>query len=146
MGKHICYGGADIPGTLPNFGLLIVRVFLGFGMLVMGTMKIPPSPAFIGMVDGMGLPNPEIFSWIAALFETVGGALLILGLFTRWGALLILGVIITALVGVHTGDSFKVQFLPLLVAFNAFQFLLIGAGRFSLDHIMCRKADKGPMQ
>ena len=113
------------------------------GKMTMGIMKIPPSPEFIAMVDGMGFPNAPAFSWVAAVFETVGGGLLILGLFTRWASLMVLGVIITALVGVHLDDTFKVQFLPLLVAFNAFQFLLLGAGKFSIDYLMCRKSE-GP--
>jgi putative oxidoreductase len=41
---------------------------------------------FIGAVAAMGLPNPVLFAWLAALAEFLGGLLVFVGLLTRVAA------------------------------------------------------------
>jgi putative oxidoreductase len=41
-------------------------------------------PQFGGAMEARGLPAGELLVWGITLFETVGGALLVAGYFTRW--------------------------------------------------------------
>lgn len=136
MNKNICFGGIKITSGVGNFALLIVRVFLGLSMIYVGLGKLSPSNELVQLVDNIGFPMPEYSALIAGIFEVLGGAFLVLGLFTRWGALMIMIVLFVALVLVHGDDTFSAKFLPLLVFFNAIQFVLMGAGNLSVDAYM----------
>lgn len=72
-----------------DWGLLILRIALGITFIVHGWLKLNPGgptkgpTGFGGFLKQMGVPMPVFFGWLVALLETVGGALLILGLGTR---------------------------------------------------------------
>lgn len=140
--SNICIGGVSIHSGLANFAIFLLRVFLGIAMLYTGFMKIPPSEQLVDMVAKIGLPIPSFFAVVAGLLEIVGGACLLLGIFTRWGAAFIMFVVLMALIFVHTSDPFRVRFLPLLVFFTSLQFLLIGAGKISIDALWRKRKVK----
>lgn len=141
--RSFCFGGVHIESGVANFALLVLRVFLGLAMIFMGVMKIPPSEEMVELVARIGFPMPHLFATIAGLLEIVGGVCLVLGIFTRWGALFIMVVVLTAVIFVHANDPFRVRFLPLLVLFTSFQFLLIGAGKISIDaKLRCHKCEE----
>jgi uncharacterized membrane protein YphA (DoxX/SURF4 family) len=48
-------------------------------------------PAFVDRIEGMGMPAPVLFAWLAALAEFAGGLLLAVGLLTRPTALVVAG-------------------------------------------------------
>jgi len=141
--RNFFFGGVCIPSGLANFALLILRVFLGLAMIFVGLMKIPPSEQMIELVTKIGLPMPHFFAVLAGILEIVGGVSLVLGFFTRWGSLCVMAVVLTAIIFVHTTDPFMKRFLPLLVLFTSFQFLLIGAGKISIDARLRRCEDSG---
>jgi len=89
-----------------------------------------------------GLSNQPTFSlyWFAAIIETVGGTLMLLGLFTRYVAFIMSGEMAFAYFIEHA----RVSFFPLLNDGNdavlfCFIFLFLaaaGGGPFSLDALM----------
>jgi len=71
-------------GAYPDLASLVVRVLVGALMVVHGYPKVFSKEArsqMIPMMKGMGVPRIGFES--AALLETFGGLLLILGLLTR---------------------------------------------------------------
>lgn len=131
------HGGLD-------FALLVLRVVLGATMLGHGLQKL------FGLFGGPGIGGfaealssiygftgyTTLLSWITALTETVGGGLLILGLFTPLAAAGLLGVA-TSVVFVQFGGGFFGEpsgfEYEVLLATSAFVLLFTGAGRLSVD-------------
>lgn len=137
-------GGASTAAG--DFGLFVMRAGFGFYMAAAhGRGKIPPSEGFIGATAGMGFPAPELFAWLAGLSEFGGGVLLALGLFTRPGALAILGTMSVAAFMGHANDPFFAapgqpsKELAMLFWLAAFCVLLVGPGRYSLDAAIFKK-------
>ncbi len=108
---------------------LVFRVIIGALFFLHGTQKIP-------MILSMNL---NLF-FFAGLIELVGGALLVLGLFTRYTALVTAVEMLVAYFTVHLSGGLN----PLtnkgeaaLLFFAAFLVLLAyGAGKLSLDKKM----------
>jgi putative oxidoreductase len=118
----------------PALGLLILRVVAGLSLsLAHGMGKLPVSDKFIEGVGGMGFPVPVVFAWAAALSESVGGILLALGWFTRPAAAMIVATMTTAVVLRHAGDPFGNREPAILFGAIALMFLLVGAGKYSVD-------------
>ncbi len=139
MLKQILFGGEDSISGLGNLGLTLLRIFAGIGLISHGYLKIPPSEQFIQLVGNIGFPQPAIFAWAAALAETVGGALLILGFLTRPASFFIAFNMAVALIGVHLNDPFSKQELAFFYLFVALCFLLLGANSWSVDGVIRRK-------
>ncbi len=108
---------------------------------------------FILRLDDVKVPQPLVVGWVCAIAELVGGFLLLIGLFTRWFALLI--VIGSALQfwlitwpqvrGTLPWDwqvgTMHVFVYVLSAVLISFSLLLTGPGRFSLDRLMFPKHD-----
>src|SRR5579863_4147512 len=100
---------------------------------------------FFGMFGGLGGSKPPLSSVLGAagVIETFGGALIILGLFTRPVAFLLAGEMAIGYFRTHAPRGFW----PLtnggaLAVFYCFFFLWLssaGAGRWSLDQLLGRK-------
>jgi putative oxidoreductase len=110
----------------------LMRIVVGFLFLWHGSQKLlgfPPLPA--------GIEVPAFVTWIAGPIELIGGALVMIGFFTRWAAFLSSGLMAFAY---WMGHGTK-ALLPILnqgepAALYCFVFLFIaarGAGRWSLD-------------
>ena len=130
-------GGPGGANTLADVALLILRVMAGFALAYYhGLGKIPPSPGFVEGVAEMGYPAPHLFAWAAALAETVGGTLLAVGLFTRPASFFIAWTMASAFFIRHADDTFLQAEKAYLFGGIALFYLLTGAGRFSLDHLL----------
>ena len=129
--------------ALADAGLLILRVFTGLALaLAHGRGKVPPSDRFVGMVEGFGFPAPEFFAWASGFAELGCGLLLAAGLLTRPAALLVaLNMLVVVFFG-HAGQSFGEREKPLLFLVIAVTFLLIGAGRYSVDALLRRRTGR----
>ena len=100
---------------------------------------------FFGVFGGIGGGRPSLSSplGVAGILETFGGALLILGLFTRPVAFLLSGEMAVGYFRTHAPRGFW----PLvnggeLAVFYCFMFLWLsaaGAGPWSLDRLLRRK-------
>ena len=118
--------------------LLILRVVLGLLILLHGINKLPPPPEFlITALSARGLPS--VLAYGVYLGEIVGPILIIIGIWTRVGALLIVANMIVALLVAHTGDLFHLNKqggyqleLQAMFLFTAVALALTGAGRYSV--------------
>ena len=133
-----------------DWGLLILRVGMGIIFLVHGWPKLNPNspmkgPAGFGSsLKQMGVPLPLFFGWVVALLETVGAVLLMLGLGTRFLALLFAIDMLVAIFVVKmrvmkvgfaaqqaTGWEFDFSLLVISLAL-----LFTGAGSIALDPLI----------
>jgi putative oxidoreductase len=133
--KDFVFGGARLNTVVGDFGLLILRVFAGVSLaLAHGFGKLPPSPQFMAGVERLGLPGES--AWLSAFAEVCGGLALAAGLATRPAALLIAINLSVAAFLQHATDPYARKELALLFLAVAVMFLLVGAGRFSLDRVI----------
>ena len=118
--------------------LLILRIVLGLLILLHGVNKLPPPPEFlITALSQRGLPS--VLAYGVYLGEIVGSILIIIGVWTRLGALLIVANMIVAVFVAHTGDLFHLNKqggyqleLQAMFLFTAVALALTGAGRYSV--------------
>ena len=118
--------------------LLILRVVLGLLILLHGVSKLPPPPEFlVTALSERGLPS--VLAYGVYLGEIVGPILIIVGIWTRLGALLIVANMIVAVLVAHTGDLFHINKqggyqleLQAMYLFTAVALTLTGAGRYSV--------------
>lgn len=114
----------------------ILRIITGFLFLWHGSMKLfdfPPS----------GHETTGILQWTAGIIEFFGGAMIALGLFTRWAAFIACGEMAVAYWMVHGTHAI----LPItnhgeLAMLFCFIFLFIifkGSGIFSIDSYFIKK-------
>lgn len=145
-----------ITATSGTWVALPLRLALGSVFIAHGAQKV------FGVFGGPGLnkwmsgnpPFPFMQSgakfWLAAaaFSELVGGVLVVLGLFTRVGALFLLGVMTTAIFGVHLANGFfagrpegtagGIEF-PMTLAAICLALLITGGGQVSADMALSRR-------
>ena len=142
---------AGLIKTSENWGILLVRLALGTIMFAHGAQKVFGwwgGPGFSQWTN-LTAPFAEMRpSWLwmgaAALSELVGGAMVIMGLYTRIGAFFISCVMLTAILGVHWkyGFFFKTDGnvggfeYPMALLGMALALLVHGGGSASIDSQM----------
>ena len=126
------------PTATQDTAKLLLRVMLGFLILLHGISKIKGGPGFVlDVVDKAGLPEP--FGYLVYVGEVLAPLLLIIGWWTRAAALVVAINMIIAVLLVHTGQFFtlspeggwalELQGLFVVVAIAV---ALLGAGRYSV--------------
>jgi uncharacterized membrane protein YphA (DoxX/SURF4 family) len=134
----------------------VLRIVVGVTFVAMGIGKITNPAGFINFVTQLGFPAPGLIAWLPILLEPIGGALLIIGLGTRWlGIYFTLEMLITAfIVKAARGTGFVVSGKPgvgweldLLLLAGALALVVLGAGQPSVDEniIQRREADALPL-
>ncbi|HUJ31221.1 MAG TPA: DoxX family protein [Candidatus Acidoferrum sp.] len=120
---------------LKPLALLALRIALGVIFIFHGYPKLTHAQQWTQNFGHMGFPG--YFAYIAGVLEVFGGAVLILGLFTRIAALLFAVEMAVALVKVHglLSDPAAVQHyeLPLVLFAASFVLATVGAGMISID-------------
>jgi putative oxidoreductase len=131
--------------------LLIGRVLLGWIFLASSGLiggKLWNITGFAGYLKGLNVPAPEFWAWPGAIVEFIIGVCLILGLATRYAALLCAIFLIVATALAHRYWEYpaaqmtaqKNNFLKNLAIFGgALVIFVTGAGRFSIDHMLSKK-------
>jgi putative oxidoreductase len=118
----------------------ILRIVAAFMFIQVGTMKLFGFP--MSMPGGFSAP---VFSeiWIAGFLEVFGGALLLIGLFTRPIAFILAGEMAVAYFQGHAGKSFWTVINggapAVLFCFIFLYFSVAGAGPWSLDALLKKK-------
>ena len=127
--------------------LLIGRVLLGAIFVTSGWRKIFDIPGFAITMGGRG-GLPEWLGYIAVPVELLGGLAIVLGLGTRYAALLILLFVIIATFSSHAYWTYPAaqqaaqfgQFSKNMSIMGGLVLLfLLAGGRFSLDGLLSRK-------
>ncbi len=144
---------------------VLIRLIVGGTFLSEGIQKfLFPDALGVGRFVKIGIPYPEVMAPFVGVFETVCGALLILGLLTRWAAVpMIVNIsvaIISTKVPILLGHGFWLFSLPGVKTYGFWSMmheartdfamllggiflLIVGAGCFSFDALLgrcCRRA------
>src|SRR5437660_1084229 len=125
-------------------GLAVLRVVVGIVFLMHGGQKL-----FIygfhnvgGFMQQLGIPLPQVAGVVVTLVEFLGGLALLLGLFTRWAAVLNACDMLVAVTVVHLRGGF---FLPkgfeyaLTMLAASVTLALAGPGAAALDTLLGRR-------
>ena len=135
--RDIIFGGSGGGSWLADVGLALMRVTAGVAMAVLhGADKIRNPSRAVRLAEGMDLPAPEFFGWMAALSEFFGGILLALGLATRPSAFLLACTMFFAAFVHHAGDSLKTREPALLYLSISVLLLMTGSGRYGIDPML----------
>lgn len=129
--------------TTPNRVAGVLRVALG-GMFVMtGIMKlVVPSlgAAFAGQLQAANIPLQAFNIWLVPVIEALVGVVLIVGLMSRIGALVVIGLMVVATyvhLVVDDPTLFPLQpelpIIPIMVIAMSLYILATGGGAWSKD-------------
>ena len=125
-------------------GPLIMRLVVGYTFMLAGWGKLNNLPQMIQNFTEWGIPFPNLLTPFVAAVECFGGAMLILGLFTRIPAAMLAVVMIVA---IKVAKWENVDSLETLLGFEeatyfaAFMWLAItGPGAASLDRLLVTAA------
>jgi uncharacterized membrane protein YphA (DoxX/SURF4 family) len=119
----------------PERGFDLIRIYLGIGLTVRGILFFM-NPSWIGaMLESGG--QTQLVARLIGLGHIVGGALLGLGLFTRFAAAIQVIPVFGALLMVHAHDNLasqnqSLEFSALVLIMLVF-FACFGSGEWSLD-------------
>ncbi|MCQ4249566.1 DoxX family protein [Pseudomonas stutzeri] len=123
---------------IDDIGKLVLRLSVGVLILLHGISKLLNGvDGIAGMLSGHGLPT--FLAYGAYLGEVVGPVLVILGLFTRVGAVLMIGNMLFAFGLAHMQQIFSLSQtggwaleLQGMFLFGSIAIALLGAGRHSI--------------
>jgi putative oxidoreductase len=131
-----------------DLGLLAIRLILGVVFLYHGSQKLfgafggPGLSGFSGFLTSLGVPAPGVNAVLAASAEFLGGAAILLGLFTRLAAIPLVVTMAVAILTVHSKGfdaSTGGMEYPLTLLVVALGLALTGAGGHSLDALLARR-------
>ena len=130
--------------TLSFVPLTLIRVYLFFVFWYAGTGKIDNFDKFSGYLGTLGVPLPDILSWMVILTEAGGAALLLVGLFVRWMSVPLLIVMFFAgyLVHYQNGWAHEANGIEFAAIYSLMILTLLcfGGGKYlSLDYWVSSK-------
>jgi putative oxidoreductase len=120
--------------------LLFLRIGIAILMLVHGIPKLNMLfageahlfPAVLGM-------SPTLSLVLAVLAEVGCSVLILVGLGTRLAVVPLIVTMLIAVLYVHGGDPFSAQELGIHYVLVYAALLVMGSGRFSVDHVLATK-------
>ena len=128
---------------LKAFFILIGRILLVLIFLNSGIGKVGNFEGTAQYMAKFGVPHTSFFLFGAIVFELAGSLSIILGYFTRFGALLILIFLIPTTLIFHTNFADRMQMIQFMknvsMVGGCLLLLAAGSGRLSLDYFLRRK-------
>ncbi len=125
--------GLDRGRDLSQLGL---RLLTG-SFLMHETLDNILSPArmqeFVAFMTHFGFPAPKLMAPLGVWVQFISGALLVLGLFTRWAGLAVAATFVVAVAMVHFAEPYRGWWPAIVLVFIGAHFATHGAGRWSLD-------------
>lgn len=128
------------------YGITLLRISLGVLFLAHSLLKVFvfTLPGTAGFFASVGLPG--FMAYVVTPMEAIGGVMLIVGLYTRWVALVLFPILLVATVKVHgasgwlfTNEGGGWEFPAFFAIATVVQFLL-GDGAFSLTARLKRRS------
>ena len=137
--------------NLSRWTAIPLRLIVGYGFVAHGYAKIVRGPEhFANILHAIGVPAPELMSWITILVELVGGAAILMGAFVVLFSIPLTIVLLVAVFTVHLPNGFSsIKLLSVTAAGAQFgqpgyetdllycaclmALVLGGAGPFSVD-------------
>ncbi len=139
---------ANLLGQNVALGALLVRLALGTVFIAHGYQKLFVSgmDGTINMFGGMGVAAPELFGPLVAFVEFFGGIAIVLGLFTRYVALMLAAVMAVAIFQVKLSIGFIAPMagppgyeLDVALLGLALLLLFAGPGALSLEKALFKR-------
>src|SRR5215472_13720314 len=118
-----------------------VRIVIGVMFLMHVSGKFTAGPAAVaGNLAKIGLQPAILWAYVLIFFESVGGACLILGLFTRFFAAALAIEMLVALLLVHLSKGYAASGggyeYVLLIGVVCFVYAIRGGGVYSVDRLI----------
>jgi putative oxidoreductase len=132
--------------------VLLIRLAVGLTFLSEGIQKfIYPGDRGAGRFEKIGLPEPEFLGYFVGSFETVCGALIVLGLLTRLAVLPTIAIMLVAIattkIPILQSEGFWEMAhdgrTDLAMLTGSLFLLIVGAGKLSLDRAISSNGSKG---
>ncbi|HOW43368.1 MAG TPA: DoxX family protein [Candidatus Omnitrophota bacterium] len=125
-----------------SLAILVLRVAVGATFIMHGSQKVfgafggPGIPGFAKFLGSLGVTPPMFWAYVAAYAEFAGGLLVLLGVFSRGAAFLLLAVMCVAAWKIHLSKGFFLsdggyEFVFVLAA-ACVALILLGAGKYAL--------------
>jgi len=129
--------------------LTALRVGVGAIMAVHGWAKLSDIAGTSESFEHLAMPAPQVLVYLAIAGEFLGGLGLLMGLLTRVAALGPLCTMLVAILTVHIGHGLLAKNggfeYPLVLLLVSSFFALNGAGPWSLDALLARRAERRPL-
>lgn len=120
--------------------LLLARFTVAYGFYGPAMAKWSDISSVAEWFESIGIPFPALNAYMAASTELIGVILLTLGLFTRLISIPLMVVMVVAITTVHLNNGFSAGEngfeIPLYYLLFLTLFASLGAGKFSLDHLL----------
>ncbi|HJR02831.1 MAG TPA: DoxX family protein [Methylomirabilota bacterium] len=126
---------------MASYGALLLRLILGVVYIMhayLALVVFGPS-GMIAYQAKAGVPFPELATWYLILAHGLGGIFLVLGIYTRWAALVNVPAMLGAIVFVHLKNGFWAHQrpdagyeYPLVLLVATLAAAMIGGGALSL--------------
>ena len=119
--------------------LFMIRLYLFYVLWFAGINKIDSFDKFSGYLGTLGVPFPDIFTWLVIIIEAGGAALILIGLFVRWSSIPLLVVMFFAGYLVHWQNGWPheangIEFAA-IYSLMLLTLLCFGGGKYlSLDY------------
>lgn len=128
-------------GIHPGWGVAVVRVAAGLVFLVHGYAKFAGGLGGVSaFFEKLSIPLPGLMAPFIATLELVGGALLILGLLTRWiGLLFAIEMVVTALWVQIPGRGWNASELDRVLLAAGLLLFLAGPGCAAVDEVWTKE-------
>ena len=127
---------ANTDNPIKKYAPLLIRIGLAAVFIVHGLDKLMSIQGTAGFFGKVGIPLPGVMAWVVAIFEFVGGLLVLVGWRTKLGATAIALVMIGAMIFVKFSKGFVGGWeFDLVLFLMAVSLLLSGPGSPSVDAI-----------
>ena len=130
--------------TSPNKWVGIIRIMLGVIFLMTGTMKLTLAEfglAWSIQLTEAAIPFYAFNLWFVPVFEIILGIILLIGYYSRIGAVMIIPIMSVAIyvhITISNPAAFPAQpqepIIPIIVIIMAVIVLIKGGGNWSLDY------------